>query len=374
MNAQLGSQPQPADPRIQSPRVPVALPASSGSLPSVREIRDGDGDVWDAFVEAQPAASAYHRFAWRSFFHDVFGLETRYLGAFVDGELAGVLPLVRQKSPFFGDFLVSLPFFNYGGLLSASAAATDALLTTARELCLRLGSRHVELRHDSALPIDLPARTDKVTMILELPGSGEALMASLKAKVRSQIKRPEREGIRSFDGGIELVPQFYRVFARNMRDLGTPVYPPRFFREVMARCAANGRIFLAEMGGKIVAAALVLGDGDRLEIPWASSLREANRFGVNMYLYWKVLEWAIARGYRSFDFGRCTKDSGTFRFKRQWNAEPVQLYWHYVLNGADELPMINHSNPRYRTLIDLWTRQPVWLANVVGPWLSKHLP
>ena len=34
------------------------------------------------------------------------------------GELVGVLPLVRQKSLVVGDFLTSIPFFNYGGALA----------------------------------------------------------------------------------------------------------------------------------------------------------------------------------------------------------------------------------------------------------------
>ena len=81
-----------------------------------------------------------------------------------------------------------------------------------------------------------------------------------------------------------------------------------------------------------VAARCLVTHRDTLEIPWASSLRRVNGIGVNMLLYWSVLEFACSRAATVFDFGRSTLDSGTYRFKQQWGAEPQQLHWHYWLN------------------------------------------
>lgn len=357
---------------------PAADAAAGGTkpelLPEVRAVSEADAAAWDQFVDGSTNASLYHRYAWRTLLQDVFKLETHYLGAFRDSELTGVLPLVRQKSRIFGDYLVSMPYFNYGGLVGADAVSVQALLRAAHDTGKRLGVEHVELRHVGEPVLDLPARTDKVSMLLDLPDSPESLRAGLKAKVRAQIKRPEREGISCVEGGEELLPRFYGVFARNMRDLGTPVYPMRFFQQVLRRFPDQARVFVAELSGKNVAAGLVLGHRGVLEIPWASSLREANRLGVNMYLYWRVLSWAIHAGYHSFDFGRCSVDAGTYRFKRQWGSRPVQLNWHYLLYGNREVPQLNHSNPKYQALIGLWKRQPVFLANAVSPLLARHLP
>jgi lipid II:glycine glycyltransferase (peptidoglycan interpeptide bridge formation enzyme) len=48
-----------------------------------------------------------------------------------------------------------------------------------------------------------------------------------------------------------------------------------------------------------------------------------------MLLYWEALKLAIATGDKLFDFGRCTIDSGTYRFKNQWGAQACQLHWDY---------------------------------------------
>ena len=77
---------------------------------------------------------------------------------------------------------------------------------------------------------------------------------------------------------------------------------------------------------------------------------------------------------RRVDFGRCTVDSGTFRFKRQWGAEQTQLYWHYWLRDGQDVPQLNPDNPKYRLLVKLWQRQPLALANLIGPHIVRNLP
>ena len=111
-----------------------------------------------------------------------------------------------------------------------------------------------------------------------------------------------------------------------------------------------------------------------MEIPWASSIREFNRLGVNMLLYWEALRLSIERGCRMFDFGRSTRDGGTYRFKAQWGAAPRPLHWHYWLRRDGELPGLTPSNPKYRLAIAAWQRLPVWVSRLVGPSIVKYLP
>ncbi len=275
----------------------------------------------------------------------------------------------------FGDFLVSLPYFNYGGVLADSIEARSSLLLGAADLAKRMGVQHIEFRHTADVWSQLQKRTDKVAMQLPLPCDPDILFKQLGAKLRAQIRRPTKEGASVAEGGVELVDDFYLVFARNMRDLGTPVYPKRLFTEIGLAFRDQCRVFVVFVAGQPVAGAFVLCHRDRVEVPWAASLKESNRIGVNMALYWSVLKWCIARGAKLFDFGRSTIDSGTYRFKAQWGAEPQQLYWHYWLPEPEgRLPQIRPDNPKYAMLVRLWQRQPVALANLIGPYIVKNLP
>jgi len=333
-------------------------------------VQEAMAEEWDEFVGRQTGAAIYHRYAWRSVFSKVFGRQTYYIATRNSaGAIQGVLPLTRLKSSLFGDFLVSLPYFNYGGAIAVSPAAYAALFEYCQSLAEQLGVRHAELRHRADHVPHWPSRQDKVTLVLPLPNSVAVLNKQLGAKVRSQIKRPTRDGAVATMGGAELLDDFHAVLARNMRDLGTPSYPLAFFAEIMRICGDTARIAIVRLDGRAVAAGLVICHGDTMEIPWASSLREVNRSGVNMLLYATVIEHAVELGLAHFDFGRCTRDSGTFRFKRQWGAEPQQLYWHYWLKSGAELPQLNPQNPKYALAVAAWKRLPVPVAS----WLSSRL-
>ncbi len=329
----------------------------------------------DEFAESRGDAALYHDYRWRDVIRRVFSRETCYLAAIgKTGEIHGILPLARLNSLVFGDFLVSLPYFNYGGVLADSNEAHQTLLFAASEYASNLGVDHIEFRHKADVWPELSKRLDKVAMTLDLPADPDVLSKQLGTKLRAQIRRPIKEGASVNVGGSENVDAFYAVFARNMRDLGTPVYPKRFFTEIASSFADQTRIFVVSLDGEAVAAGFVLRHRDRVEIPWAASLRESNRIGVNMLLYFSILEWCVEHGVKTFDFGRSTIDSGTYRFKAQWGAEPTQLFWHYWLPDQRDLPQIRPDNPKYRMLVNLWRHQPVALANLIGPRIAKNLP
>ncbi|HLA71656.1 MAG TPA: FemAB family XrtA/PEP-CTERM system-associated protein [Steroidobacteraceae bacterium] len=331
---------------------------------------------WDQFVSRHPQATAYHRAAAVEIGRRAFGLETFYLSATDDaGNLAGVLPLVEQSSLLFGRFLSSVPFFTYGGILANETQIAAALADAAGALGHERRAKHVELRHSAPLPrLPLADRTDKVSMVLQLPADEAALSKQLGSKLRSQIKRAEREEPTIHWGGPELLADFYQVFAHAMHDLGTPVYPRRFFDCTLAALHGAIDVLVIRVKGRAEAAAIVIRHGDRIEVPWAACSRAGKRGALNMRMYWEMLKLCVARGVKSFDFGRSTVDSGTYRFKSQWGAQPLQLHWYYWLPRGADIPRLNQSNPKYELAAKVWRRLPLWSANLMGPWVVRNLP
>ena len=338
----------------------------------VRELRE-PGPKWLQYTERNPESCSSHDPRWGKVFHEVFGHRPVYLQAESADKIQGVLSLVIISSWLFGRFAVSMPYLNHGGICASSSLARDALLLKAVELVREFKGRWLELRHEAPLDWSLPVRQHKVAMRLELPKGPEVLFRSFPGKLRSQIRRAEKEGLAVRSGGLEEVEGFYRVFSRNMRDLGTPVYQKMFFEKVMEVFSERARILTVYDSSYPVASALVVGFKDRLEIPWASSIREYNRLGVNMLLYWSVLEYACKHSYKVFDFGRSTPGSGTYSFKEQWGAQPVPLYWYYWLARGEALPDLSPGNPRYGLSIRLWKRLPLSVAESIGPFIARHL-
>jgi FemAB-related protein (PEP-CTERM system-associated) len=176
-------------------------------------------------------------------------------------------------------------------------------------------------------------------------------------------------------GKEEYLDSFYDIFSTNMRDLGTPVYGKKFFRNILREFPTSTWICTVRTKeDKAVASGFLVGFKKRLEIPWASSLRSHNSSSPNMLLYWTSLKFACENGYDTFDFGRSTPGEGTYKFKEQWGAKPVQLFWHYWLRSGGPLPELNPHNPKYKMAIKIWQKLPLSVTNLIGPAIVRNLP
>jgi FemAB-related protein (PEP-CTERM system-associated) len=342
---------------------------------SVVPLEEAGEAAWDGFVASRPDRSHYHRCGWARVVRNAFGQRPLYRAARVDGTIEGVLPLVAFASPVFGRYLVSVPYLNRGGILAATPRAREALLADARELVRTTRSAWCELRTAGDSGAGLPARETKVSMSLDLEGGRDAVWKRVGPKVRNLVRKAEKSGLTAREGDpARDLDSFYDVFARNMRELGTPVYSPRFFREVCREFPADVRLSVVQGESGVAAAALCVTEGGFTEIHWAASLREMLRFSPNMLLYWEAIAHAADRGLHEFCMGRSTEGSGPHRFKAQWGAVPTRLRWEYVLAEGAELPGLHPDNPRFRLAVRVWQRLPLSLTRWLGPPIVRHLP
>jgi FemAB-related protein (PEP-CTERM system-associated) len=340
---------------------------------SVSALEPGSSTEWDNYVDQHAAGTLYHGSAWQRIIERAFGKQTIRLVARQGTAIRGVLPLIEQNNLLLGRNLLSMPYSNYGGPLADSPAIAEALASRALDYAFQRGARTLELRDFVPAEYEgLLQRTDKVMMRLELPASLDALARAVGAKVRSQVRRPEREGAVVQSGGVELLGQFYAVFRRNMRDLGTPVYPRHFFEVLFEELGEKARILVVMIGNNPVAAAVLIFHRGIMEIPWAASIREYNRLGVNMRLYWEAFQHSYERGASVFDFGRSTEGEGTYRFKKQWGAEPHPLKWHRNQLAATAADGSGTSTSE--RAVRLWQKLPLPVANWLGPRISPDIP
>ena len=333
----------------------------------------GTDSAWNALVATWPGSTACHLSGWRHVMEDALGHETLYRVAIGEHDRPqGLLPLVRVRSRLFGDYLLSMPFLNDGGPLGTEEGR-EALGEYAMGEARSHGVDLLELRGRTPVPGGFATSQRKLTVLMALGQSSEALWnEGLKAKVRSQVRRPMKEGMTARFGS-DLLDPFYDIFSRTMRDLGTPVLPKRFFAAVARHLAEHVVFCVVEHDGTPLAAGCGFLWNGEFEITWAGALREASRMAPNMLLYWSLMEESIRRGAHTFNFGRCSPDSGTHRFKRQWGGEDVPLPWsQWSPDGVASTP--NPDAPKYRLATTVWSRLPLAVANRLGPPLARLLP
>ncbi|HKS05746.1 MAG TPA: FemAB family XrtA/PEP-CTERM system-associated protein [Gemmatimonadaceae bacterium] len=335
------------------------------------ELFSGDAHTWDAFAAQQDGFTHFHRYGWRGVIESVFGHECSYLVARDGDTLCGVLPLVRVKSVVFGHYLVSMPFLNYGGPLG-SDAAVGALVDHVSVRATKDRAKLLELRSRRELPIDLRASHRKITVVLDLAPTADATFKQFDAKLRSQVRRPQKEGV-TVQFGRDQVDPFFHVFARHMRDLGTPTQSRRFFTAIADAFPEDALFACAYLRGQPVAAGCGFTFGTEFEMTWASSLREFNRESPNMLLYWACIERAVERGLKTFNFGRCTPGSGTHRFKMQWGGREEPLWW-YGLSSTPDAATPSPNDGAYSWGPRLWRHLPTPLATALGPRIVRYIP
>lgn len=343
-------------------------------MTSLRIIDVGDDQVqWDSFVASVPRSTFCHLFGWKQIMTDVLGHECVHLAA-IDGggKWRGILPLVRVRSVL-GHFLISLPFLNDGGPIGEPEAQRNLVEHAVAE-AMRSGATLLELRAREELLGPAVPSYRRLTVLLSLPSSVEDLWKrTIRAKLRSQIRRPMKEGM-TFREGVSELDSFYRVFSRNMRDLGTPVLPRAFFERASSQFGSAimfGAVYATN--GLPVAAACCLLWREEIEVTWASSLREFNHQSPNMLLYFRLMEEAVERGVSVFNFGRCSPGGTTHRFKQQWGGRDVPLPWPSWFRDANA-GVPSADRPLYRLAVEAWRHLPLAVANRVGPRLARLLP
>lgn len=311
----------------------------------------------------------HHAFSWkwRDVIHRSFGHKPYYLMS--DKAL---VPLFFVSNPLFGKALISVPYLNAGGVLAKDEDSYNDACAFIEKLAKELDVAYVELREfDAAIAEGWENRSHKVSMLLELADNEELQFKAFPSKLRSQIRRPGKEGVETRIVGA--VSDFYKVFSENMRDLGTPVYPKHFITNIFESFGPDCKFCVSYIGEKPIAAGFTINFDGYVEIPLASSLRSHNKLSANMQMYWEVIRQSCISGGTYFDFGRSSPDGGTFKFKKQWGAKPKELHWKYFVRKG-EVPDVNPNSGKFALAVKCWQKLPLPVANFFGPHITKMLP
>jgi hypothetical protein len=133
----------------------------------IKRMQPADAQAWDTYVRAHPDGTLYHLSGWKNIIRNTYNHKPFYLMAIKDdasrsekvhsfetshdsrqaiGSLAGVLPLIQIKSVLFGNKIISIPFFDIGGILADDPDTGKALIGEAIQLGKRLRTDSLELR------------------------------------------------------------------------------------------------------------------------------------------------------------------------------------------------------------------------------------
>ena len=347
--------------------------ASSLISPNITITLLGDNDFgkWDAFVEACPEATFFHRAGWKTVIEKAFGHRTHYLFAERNGKIVAVLPLTEIKSRLFGHSLVSNAFCVYGGIAAADEEARIALDRHAQALARELNVGHLEYRQLSPFHTDWASRDLYFTFRKAIDPDLEQNMLNIPRKQRAMVRKGIKNGLTSeLDNGVD---RFFSLFADNVKRHGTPALPKRYFFLLKEVFGKDCEILSVLHEGQLISSVLTFYFRDEVLPYYAGDREDARHLAANDFKYWELMRLGCERGFRLFDYGRSKLGTGQYDFKKNWGFEPTPLHYEYYLVGAASVPEHNPLNPKYRLFIQMWRKLPTPIANTLGPYIVKNL-
>ena len=338
---------------------------------NVRELGSGNYDQWDRFVEKQAEATFFHRAAWKDVIEKSFGHRAYYMCAEKEGRIEAVLPLARIKSAFFGDALISTPFCVYGGIVASGKAAHNALEAEACSLADRLGVDYLEMRYRHAVNPEWPTKFLYSTFRKDLDSDTTANFSAIPKKQRAMVRKGISAGLQATPGCSTEV--FYRAYSESVRNLGTPVFPKKYFDILRTTFGKHCELLaVTTEDDRLVAGVLSFYFRDEVLPYYGGGTKLARSVKGNDFMYWDLMQRACERGIKVFDYGRSKKNTGSYHFKKHWGFTPEQLHYEYYLVRSRSLPDLSPNNPKYRAFIGIWKRLPLPLATLIGPYFARY--
>jgi FemAB-related protein (PEP-CTERM system-associated) len=337
------------------------------------EYTDDYAGRWDRFVLQQPTGTFFHLTGWKRAVEKAFGHRAHYLLVLEDEQVAAVLPLFLVRSRIFGRFLVSSPFAVYGGICTQQEEARRLLIERTERLAADLKVDYAEYRNRKPDPSTWPQSDLYVTFIEGLPENPEDCLKNLPRKARAAARQSIKFGLQA-DISLDQLDRHYQLNALQMRRLGSPGLPRSWFRALAEEFNDTSTILTVTLEEQPIASVLVFLFRDTVLPYYSGSMAEYNRYHPNNFMYLKLMEYGVRRGYRFFDFGRSRKDTGPYRFKKHQGFAPQELPYQFYLHRAEEIPNINPSNPKFDVPKRIWRKLPLPVTKWLGPKLVRGIP
>ena len=345
--------------------------ASQASPITIKTLDSTAIDRWDSYVQTAAEATFFHKAGWATVLSQGLGHRTYYLYAEQDGRIRGVLPLGHIESLLFGNSLISTPFCVYGGAVADTAKIRTTLEDKAAALASELAVDYLELRNRTYAREDWPTKDLYVTFRKSIAADPEVNMKAIPRKQRAVVRKGLQAGFAAeLDNEID---RFFFAYSTSVRNLGTPVFPRRFFVLLKRIFADDCEIMTVLKDGRIVSSVMSFYFRNEVLPYYGGGTDEARVLKANDFMYWELMRRAGERGIEVFDYGRSKRGTGAYDFKRNWGFEPEPLAYQYHLVNSTSVPDINPLNPKYRLFINVWKHLPLPLANSLGPLISRNL-
>lgn len=329
--------------------------------------------AWFEFVRSFHEATIFHHPNWMLALAETYQYKPLILAALDEQEqIQAGIPLLDVNSFLTGRQLLSLPFTDHCAPLSKDDDALSALLDHLGTLNNDDRYKNIEIRWELPEHQQVSSYIHYGLFVIDLPSDTEEAFYNIQKRTRKYIKKAQRSDLTVKMGrSAELMDEFYRLQLRTRKKHGVPVQPRRLFRNINENLIQQdlGFIMLAYENGTCVAGKVVLHWQDTLTFKYGASIAAFQSEYPNYLLTWEAIQWAVEKGYKKIDMGRCeTANDGLRRYKLKWGAGEIPLA--YSTYGS--VPSSVSENKLMNAMKVVIQYSPSLVCRVAGEILYKH--
>lgn len=271
-----------------------------------------DETTWDSFVAASPDGHLLQTSRWGAL-KARFGWGVERV-ALIDGDAIVAGAQVLYRSLPFG---LTLAYVPKGPLVDwDDERAVRTLLTVLRQAAHRRRAFCLKLEPDLLDDPTLAARLVRLglcpspqpiqprsTVLIDLDGEEDEILAQMKSKSRYNIRLAARKGVTVRDGTASDLSAFQHLLQETARRKNFALHSAEFYRTVYDLFVPNGcaRLLLATYQDTILAGIIVFALGRKAWYMYGASGNAHRNLMPNYLLQWEAICWARDQGCATYD-------------------------------------------------------------------------
>lgn len=323
---------------------------------------------WNNYVQKQADGEVFHLAEWSGILKKTYNYQPFYYLLRENSEIRGVLPLIHQKG-FLKNNIVTPPS---GLLLTDPVKHSREVYNFIVEIQNQTGSDDFILYNKYQLTNSLKVINDNVRIVKNLPLTVEGLERDIGKKRRWGVKKAIENGLHHevLNPGKKELNIFYKIYAHNYRDLGTPVNAKKFFQNQLDELTENIRMLIVRKGDVPICVKWLILYKNTILSSESATLRGYFPLRINDYQFYHAMKFAIENGYHIYNMGRSQRYTGTFDFKKSWGDLQIEDYPVYrtILKSG-----ISERKDKFRSVMNIWKKTPVGITNFLGPLIRKNV-
>lgn len=330
---------------------------------------------WDAFAEKY--GSIFHSTKFKTLLERTFSYDTiYYFLTNSQGSIVAILPFVLSRDLSVKKAAIALPFINYLDICHSDEVQITQVLPylTHIQKIHRLDYLQIRTTKDIAFGDNFMDVSNNYVFYIPINIDDKDILALSTSDNRNHTRKVLKKNKFNVQFETEHLPEFYKVYRKRMHQLGSPCPDIIFFENFFNIFPDNVTLLTVwdEQTKSLVGGMLLVADFNRkiLYYPYGSCLVEYNKHYVNNFMYWQAVQRGKFLKMDYLDLGRSPVDSGTYRYKKHWGAQPIQL--HYI-NFAAGKSLHLPSKDNMGIFIRIWQKMPAIAVNFIGKNIIKYV-